>query len=254
MIKTILIQFLLLISAIETFSQSDSIRVDKFYAFLGYEKSDVLKETILYFNEFLDTNFDTIKMREDKIHSFLNTILENGFSPKINWKYNPEKNKTIIEKFEKSGLRKDIWIYGKELVEVDTETFKYVENYVKENSIDYKMPDRGYEYADEIIMVDMDSLEIAEQEEKKIRFNNSRIDRDFSLTMFGFDIFPTEDNLIQDYKETKFEKGSTRGARRILIDKILGFDKKNFLDPYFNIILVEDYFYLLVYVNEDNKK
>jgi hypothetical protein len=220
---------------------------------MGSERASVLKETIIYFNEFLEMNFDSITLREDKIIEFLHLIMKDGYSPDFNWQFIPGNNKKLLEEFEKSGLRRDIWIYGKEVVEEDLFVKNYVKNYINKNSIDYIMRDRGYEIIEDVLIpLNIDSAAIAKRAGKKERYNNTVIFTDFSLTMYGFDMYPSNEYSIQKYKETKFTEGSTGGVRKKLVDAILLFDTKSFKDPYCDIILVMDFFYPLMEINKND--
>jgi len=255
MIKTIGISLVLLITTNFTFSQEDSIRIRSFYEFMGEEKESIIKETLICFNEFLETNFDTVISRKDRIDVLLNAIIKDGFSSEIKWQYDIEKIKALIDNFEKSGLRKDIWVYGKELINHDTLIFKYVRKFTDERSITYNRSESFYEAASErMLPLNMDSIEKAKIEEKRIQYENSIIFSDYSLTLFGLDIYKSYNQFIQDYIEYKFNNGSSIYSKRNLIDKVLSFDEQTYLDPYCDVILVMDYFYLLMYVNVENLK
>jgi hypothetical protein len=89
----------------------DQAKLDDFNRFLGKERALVMQDAVDCFDQFLANNYPDSKNQAERIKSFLKQITElNG--PDSSWVY--ECDRKIIESFESTGLRKEIWLYEHE--------------------------------------------------------------------------------------------------------------------------------------------
>ena len=245
-LKTVIAAIFLFL-VINSYSQDNSERMDNFFELIGKEKAEVLKETVANFNQFLNENFNSYDKKEDKVYQFLLQLQQNNSMPNDDWKYNLDKNRKLIEKFESTGLRKEIWIYGKEAFERDSFVLNYYENYKNKDTTEYQSlgelmdididieQDRNY---------NLDSILKADS----IRFLTKTIASSYSLLIVGMDMYQSNDTSIQNYSNAKLDFGDI--TPNLLINGLLRFDKQSYLDPYCDIILITEIFYYFMRSNQ----
>ncbi|MCZ4410599.1 hypothetical protein O3Q51_17415 [Cryomorphaceae bacterium 1068] len=86
---------------------------------LGVEKSKALDEAVVSFEEFLTVNYPNQKTYSERAFSFLlelDSACRDGLNFGANWpwQFNTEDNSRIVDLFENSGLRRELWLYGYE--------------------------------------------------------------------------------------------------------------------------------------------
>lgn len=171
--------------------------------FLGEEKAAALDAAVESFDQFIIKNYPEYNSQAAKTEAFLKQITKlNGLDP--SWNLNDKKNKKIIEAFEKSGLRKEIWVYGYEENEYIPREDIYEVLYPglrdSLNQWDTISIEEDIEY------IVKDSTEIAKiKEEVESKYMNSLHFNFFGSFLYGLLKCSRVDTLIKDYaigKET----------------------------------------------------
>jgi len=95
------------------FAQSDEKQLDKFNRLIGDKRAIVLQAAVDSFDQFLMSNYPESTNQAERVTSFLEQIAKHNSSAKT-WVFDREMNAEIIESFESTGLRREIWLYGYE--------------------------------------------------------------------------------------------------------------------------------------------
>ena len=102
---------ILLILLIIVFANCQSQNnIEAFDKQLGHEKAEAFNSAISSFQEFLILNYPNIDNENKRIKEFLKTIIHSE-NIKANFKVNKELCAKVVNKWESSGLRKEIWLY-----------------------------------------------------------------------------------------------------------------------------------------------
>jgi hypothetical protein len=225
--------------------ENNENRIKSFNNFLGKEKSEAMNDAIQSFDRFLELNYKKEKKNSKRIVLFLKELLPQAKfnSTKI---FSTSENKKILQKWEKSGLRKEIWLYMNEIE-------KYSPN--KSNNIlelyPYQKPDSIYTLdltellplEEELTIINTDSIEFTKSEktiEEKTNYLTTNIFGDY---LYGLNKFTDKNSLIQKYVETRVKAGDITPF--IFIPNLL---EKNtdFNNPFIKrMILVEFYFKIM---------
>lgn len=238
-----------LILVISQFSCYAEKNIDEFYNYLGNKQSKVLQETIDYFNQFLNDNFKNEKNKEDKIYKFLEYFRDHEMHPNDNWIYDNDRCKLLIEKFEKSGLRKEFLIYGYEIYQIDSTLIKYYDNY--RDSIwpmdTSKMIEQEEIVFDDLIKIRSDSMINTQRIKDSLKYINNKTTTPYSKIIVGIDKFKTGDTLIYNYTNSILIAGDITNG--LLIDGLLNAEKKSYNDAFFDILIIKELFYGLMEYN-----
>lgn len=236
-------------------SQSTDNLYEEFNHSIGPEKAEILKSAIKSFDKFLILNFPDEKSENNRIIRFLNAIQENEYEIYQNWTFNAELDKNIIEEFEKSGLRKDVWMYGYELLEYD----KPLSEYYRKNRDSLiacgdlgSIPDSIIDL--EFIPIVMDSLDNDEIEkinieEKRIKnsieYDTTRFATPYPELILIINELEIKDSLLINYLDAKRIAGSL--SMSILIRGLLyENEKRNYTNPLMKtIIIIELYYWIM---------
>ncbi|MFN2430250.1 MAG: hypothetical protein ABR574_09555 [Cryomorphaceae bacterium] len=104
------------ISVLSLGQDTTDVELERFNKFLGLERAAALSEAVDSFDRFLLTNYPEFDNSRDRSRAFLKQIAQHN-KPNESWILETERNAKIIESFESTGLRKEIWVYGYEAYE-----------------------------------------------------------------------------------------------------------------------------------------
>jgi hypothetical protein len=88
--------------------------LENFNSYLGTSKADVLDQIVESFSTFLSVNYDTLSTSIQRMTAFTGYLCHSGGQFNENWNFNTEKNRKILELYESSQLRNELWYYGYE--------------------------------------------------------------------------------------------------------------------------------------------
>ncbi|MFC2138129.1 hypothetical protein ACFLTE_08150 [Bacteroidota bacterium] len=205
--------------------------MDKFYFVLGNEKAQAFKNMINSFDEFLKLNFKNEVTQGQRIMKFIYVLNMNGCKLDTSWIFNLQKDKEAQERFEKSGMRKEIWI-------------KINENYsdFSDQEKDLLLTVYTADFKEKVIpLVKSDSGIILDNNSRKtyedyFHFNSK------GLFLKGLAAIQDQDTLIRDYVEAKNIAGDT--SVLLLLGGLNQFDEKTLEKPYIKMIIVAE-----IYIN-----
>lgn len=216
----------------------------EFNKIIGNDKAEILNKSIESFDEFLRINYNNQTNQNHRIIEFLKTIQKNEYCPDENWIFSTESNKQIIEQFEKSGLRKEIWMYGFERRERKKEYQEYYDNYrdIAFSTTKSLGSLKDLNIEDEIFPLTNDSLFMESLKQDDIRFDSTKIATEISNIIIALDKIKPTDSLLINYIETKLIAGSISPS--LLINILLyNYERHNFDNPLIKVILVTEFYY-----------
>lgn len=207
---------------------ADEQKIQNFDYFIGQDKAKALNAALGSFEEFLSVNFSEHQSFGDKTDALLEQLLNNSAIPRSSWNFNTEKNTKILQDWESTGLRSEIWVFGNE-----------------EYSPEYNIY--------ELLSSDLDSASISKREmSNKERFMNSIHFNILGQFLYGLTNLNSKNSDIMDYVTARVEGGPISpslvfsGIRRL---------KADFDNPFLKrIIIVEVYFRLMIWDMERNGK
>ncbi|MCB0402497.1 MAG: hypothetical protein KDD41_10470 [Flavobacteriales bacterium] len=240
-------------------AQTSPDNVVKFYAYFGEGQAQALKSAVKSLDTFLDQNFKGNE--EEQIVAFLEYIKEEH-GPDSTWKYNTTNDSLIIFSFEKSGLRKEFWLYG---YEIDTlvEDEKVLNFYRPVNADSLEIYDVAEDQLEEILLEleksleDFDDLEQNDSlvnyqiEQDSIRHRDMKIENWESKIPYALYKFNDGDTLIMNYVDVKQQVGTILSY--LLADGLLRSDHKGYQSEFFKIILVTEFYYYAMLSNLYNQ-
>ncbi|MBI0400581.1 hypothetical protein [Cyclobacterium marinum] len=140
------IYFMLMVFSFSHLAFSQNVDREVFEETLGEKKAYAYSMLEKSFEEFLKTNYHQTSLPE-RIKSFLTDIQNQN----INWIYDENLSKSMLDQLEKSGLREDILLYKNESYKERFEFIKYLdENISNAETIDNSEIEDGYEELIEI--------------------------------------------------------------------------------------------------------
>ncbi len=252
--KTCIILFGILLFESLAFGQHSSRNgIQGFNSFLGEEKASVLNSAVESLDQFLSANYSKLNSNSSRTKTFLEYISHFN-KPDSSWILQTGKNLKLIESFESSGLRKEIWVYGNE--EYDS---KYnIHELLKPNAQD-SLPeaDLGELYLDlieeEIIPISrIDSVEVAKRDkEMEDRIKNSLHPNSSGEFLYGLAKYALGDTLIQEYVDINIKENKISPA---IIASAFTEQDMNFDDPFMKRIIVVEFYYWIMKWDIDRKE
>lgn len=231
---------------------SDKDDIEGFNKFLGYEKSDAMNKAIASFDRFLKNNFPNQNNQSDRIKKFL-LQLQDSFSSDSTWIFETQTNQKIIEEWETSGLRKEVWLYGFEDYEPKYNIHEML--YSREPDTLYDLGELKIDSIEEIIIpiLGVDSVEHAKREkEMEERLKNSLATNTYGEFLYGLAKYAPSDTLIKPYVDLKAVAGDV--APELIIPGLLN-HVSDYDEPFIKrIILIETYYLLMKSDAEKNGK
>jgi len=237
---------------------SKTIEYNKFNKLLGKEKAVILKKAVDSFDEFLKMNFSNQTNYNQRVLEFLKQLSNNHYHHCDNWIYNFESGKEIIDLFEKSGLRKEIWIYHSESDEIDSEYQKYYDNY--NDSLSFNINTLGsienLKIPDELVSEMNDSLLTVKLKQDSL-IKTFKLATTISEIVIALHKIKSSDSLLINYAETRLKFGSITSS--ILVKRLLeNSERLDFNNPLIKSVLVIEFYYnhlnseIETYENEQN--
>lgn len=218
----------------------------EFIEFLGTKKSEALNKLVFSFDDFIKTNYGDVN--DKNIRAFLNDFsCEDSLNSILI--FETEKNKKILEDVEKTGLRKDIWLYGSEtdykeypILELTSKTeqndsLKVVELDIKDEFIPIRS-DKSINY---------DSLEKA----IKLRWDTTLSSNQRGAFLFGLYKY-SNDTIIKDYVEAKTSVGGDISPC-LISDGLLSL-RTDLNNVYIKYIILTEIYYSMIKDNIKNSK
>ncbi len=256
--KPVLIIVVILASCSNNIAQ-DKKEIIQFNEFLGTEKALALDNLVVSFQEFLRQNYSSEKSLAAQTQQFLEDLLENDCEPLDSWKFNTKENLKVFNKFEKSGLRKEIYLYRYEL-----DTYELSKS---EFSIYDIIKETESEQTDNLNMgtleVDFDSLlldievpinETTEEDcsanakreqERQNRRDSSLVFNNYGRFLYGLAKFGGADSSIYQYAEVKLLAGDI-SPLLITNGLLTNVSPQSFEDPFLQRIIVVELYYFLM--------
>lgn len=221
---------------------TDINNVFAFNKFLGKEKSEVLDEAVISFEKYLELNYKNENNNKKRIKLFLNEYVLKS-EPDTTKLFTTKTNRVIVEKFEKSGLRKEIWLYHNE-----------EKNYKPNYNIYEFFPYQEFETEDSIAtvnlidlnnieedIIEIDSVEYIKREKELVeRMTNSLSRNTFGDFLFGLTKFTSEDSFVHRYTKSRVLGGNF--SPHFIIPGLLKQDI-NLNDPFIKRIITVDFYY-----------
>jgi hypothetical protein len=221
-----------------------------FNRFLGKEKSEALNEVVVSFDKFLELNYPKEKDNSKRIILLLKESFPNfnnqNHSTKI---FTTSKNIVLLESLEKSGLRKEIWLYHHEIEKYKPKSY----NNIKE-LFPYQEPELDSIYHistvflddddGEMLNLEIDSVEWVKSEKRLAEMRKNSLSTNFlGDFLFGLAKFTAKDSFIQNYVETRVLVGDI--SQIIFIPALLE-ENTDFNDPFIKRMLVVEFYFWLI--------
>lgn len=233
--------------------QKETNQIEDFNNFIGKQKSKAFNQAIESYYNFLEINFQDCVNTSDRTKAFLTRVAHFNI-PDSTWTLTTDENQKIIELWDASGLRKEIWIYGYESYESRFNVFELLKpKKTKSNSQLGNM--NLEEIVDDEISVS-DSLELVKRikemklESKLIQENSlsTNINGEF---LYGLSKYASTDSVVNEYVQTKVEFIDISPSIMALafLDQIQDYE-----DPFIQrMILVEMYYWTMIWDLERKK-
>ncbi|HET6245343.1 MAG TPA: hypothetical protein VFF35_12590 [Bacteroidia bacterium] len=233
---------------------SDTTREDEklknFNEFLGKDKAEALDAAVESFQNFLKINYPDKRTLGERTELFLKTISEEPYFDQT-WNFNSKKDAEIIAEFEKTSLRKDIYLYGFEnydhyfnLNEVYNP--KLFEN-KNSDSIDLGSLDLSpFLEEEEIIELNIeDSIREKRDREFKSRMQNSLFFNNSGLFLYALAKFGAKDTVVTNYLDVKIVAGDI--LTPMLANGLIQMrDNKKLEEPFIQRIIVAEIYFPIV--------
>lgn len=245
--RSIFILSAILLFGFSAFSQSsDQKALQDFNTFLGPEKAAALDEGLASFYAFLEKNFPEEPDFSARTRAFVQQFNEN-YNPDSSWVYNFEARKNLIQVWEKSCLRKEIWIYGYETYspKYNIRDLVVPETYSTDSLSDIGTLDLDLIYdSEEDLKIDTVAVAKMEAEwaEKRRNSLHTNFQGEFFYTLA---LYAQHNPFVKEYlevilRENQISPGVMANA---LIENVQDLD-----NPFIQrVILVEFYFRFMIY-------
>ena len=223
---------------------------EPFYNLLGQEKTDALIQAVEVFNDFLDNNFGERLSKQEKVKAFLAYLNKNIEKANPDWKYDLVKNSEVISKFEESGLRKEIWLYGSEEYEYRSEAYDIFKRH--HDSVQQTLDPSVQEEIEAVLecLEENDTVLLTNQRIKdSIRCDTMKFQNIYNTILWVMIKYPTKYTCISEYIDHRFYMGMV--APHTLVQGLLECNPESYEDPYCDIILVTEIFYDHMYAFMD---
>lgn len=219
--------------------------IEAFNTFLGAEKANALNVAVESFEQFLQNNYADLDNQNTRVKAFLRQLLEHN-QPDSLWQFETKKNLRIIELFETTGLRKDIWLYPNETYQPDYDIFELLQPEVQDKSVEHYKGELKLDLIDEEIVgtSSPDSAEMAKRDKEREESVSNSLDNNASgKYLYGLAKFAHDDSLIQEYIRVKatenlISPGVMAGGFLLACD--------NFDDPFLKRMLVVEFYYWIM--------
>ena len=229
----------------------ESSQVDKFSKYLGSDEFQVLDKTISSFDHFLATNYDSIFGINDRTIAFLRDFEGFVYKTKPRWVVDSLKTIELMNDFESSGLRKELWIYDfEEYANEEVITYSLIvrdsllsSSYNDSANIDLEDIDDNFENLMEIPTVENSAEPIKNDKDTFRRASQ------FSKIIVGLHKY-SSDELIREYCEVSFEVG--RISPLLIANAFINHSNDMDYESFFvkTVIVTEFYYYILFHTSK----
>lgn len=252
--RTLFFILTLHISILSLGQDTTEVELEKFNEFIGSERARVLSDAVDSFDLFLLSNYPEFDNSRDRSRAFLKQFEQHG-EPKESWILETEQNAKIIESFESTGLRKEIWVYGYEDYESKHDFSKVLPTPPPVDTS--QIQDLGKLDIDlieeEIVPTnEYDSIEVAriekEWEEKRLNSLSINTQGDFLYALLKYAPKGSFVNsaAIAEYHEGNISPGVV--ASGFLLNKV------NYDDPFVKRLLVTEFYFGIMNWDERREK
>ncbi len=192
--------------------------IEAFDKLLGYEKAESFNSAVSSFQEFLVLNYPNIDDENERISEFLKTIIHSE-NIKTDFIFNKEQCAKVVNNWESSGLRKEIWLYPDE---------------------EYTSPIYGEVTVEEVVMP---IIRNGEPNTDTIDLSNYTESNTYGLFLYGLEKYAPKDSVIIDYVESKKAMGNI--YYKPVAESIYKL-KIKYNEPFFMRILIVEFYYDLM--------
>ncbi|TLX72409.1 hypothetical protein E9993_17905 [Labilibacter sediminis] len=192
--------------------------IEAFDKLLGYEKAEAFNSAVSSFQEFLVLNYSNIDNENERISEFLKTIIHSD-NIKADFIFNKELCAKVVNDWETSGLRKEIWLYQDE---------KYTSPIYGEVTIE-----------EEVIPITRN----VEIETDTIDLSTYLESNTYGLFLYGLEKYASKDKVILDYVDSKRAMGDI--YYKPVAESIYKL-KIKYNEPFFMRILIVEFYYDLM--------
>jgi hypothetical protein len=218
-----LILFLLILLNFSCFesNQPNQRNLNCFNELLGKEKAAAFDALLSSFHTFLRVNYSSGRNLRERTLLFLEDLNINDIY-KDCWYFDSINDKKILLQFEDSGMRKEIYLYGRE--------FNVMYKHYNFDSTDY------------IIFEEEDSLEKANNQ---AHYDTTLYIYKYGRYFDGLKYFACQDTVIAQYVDHQLDYEGI--STSIMINALLNhFTPERFEDPFVQRIIISEiyYFYL----------
>lgn len=220
--------------------------IEALNTFLGAEKANALNGAVESFEQFLQNNYADLDNQNARVKAFLGQIAEHN-QPDSSWQLETEKCLRIIESFETTGLRKDIWLYPNETYKPDYDIFELLQPAAQDTSAEYYSGELKLDLIEEEIVATsrLDSAEMAKRDREREKSVRNSLDINASgKYLYGLAKFAHDDSLIQEYvraivTENQISPGVMSGGFLLAYN--------NFDDPFLKRMLVVEFYHWIMW-------
>jgi len=227
-------------------------QLEKFNEFLGEERALVLQDAVDCFDQFLTNNYPDSKNQTQRITSFLEQIADHN-EPDNSWVFDHDCNQKIIESFESTGLRKEIWLYGHEEYESEHDFSEVLPPPLPTDTVDFKdLGELNLDLIEEEIIpignIDReDQSKMQKEQEERIKNSlnpNGEGDYIFALLKYSH-----QESFAYEYALV------VRDENRISLGVLAGgflYGSPDYEDPFVRRLLVTEFYYWLINLKGKN--
>ena len=230
---------------------STTEKLEKFNAFLGADRAAVLNDAVDSFDRFLQTNYSELENNSDRSRAFLKHIAEYNELNEL-WILDTEQNSKILDAFESTGLRKEIWVYGYEEYESKHDFSEVLPPVEPDTAEIVDLGELDLELIEEEIIPfrEIDSLEVArmEQDWEEKRLNSLHSNHEgaylYALLKFAPKSSFTYGAAVAEYQEGNISPGVVSNGFLENVD--------NYDDPFVKRLMVTEFYFWIM--NWDNRR
>jgi len=235
------------VSLVVLAQKGEQSQLEQFNEYMGEEKALVLQEAVDSFDQFLMDNYPALNKENERIKSFLEQLAHYN-EPDKSWVYNHAANQAIIDSFESSGLRKEIWLYEYEEYESKNDFSKVLPPPapVDSGSILELGEIKLDLIEEELIPIRQSDQEeqIYDQKEREQRFKKRMLPNYEGDYVYGLMKFSPRDSFVFGYAQT-IHTTSARISPGVRANGFLS-GNPDFENPLVKRLLVTEFYYWLI--------
>lgn len=242
--KLFFLLLLLQISFLSLAQKPDNTELENFNQFFGKERAATLEDAVDSFDRFIQVNYAEFENSTEQIEAFLKQITQYN-EAQDSWILETERNSKIIESFESTGLRKEIWTYGYEDYESKHDFNEVLLPAVPDTTPIRELGDLALDLMEEEIIVPLRKVDPVEQErlekEREARRLNSLQSNYQGDYVFALLKYSPKESFVYEFTESKYAAGVDI-SMAILAGAYL-YSEVNYNDPLVKRLLVTDFYF-----------